>query len=157
MAKNQNIRSSRGAAEYSLTFEMVLPGGRVQFCFSNSPAGRPHPIDKPASADRSGDRTRPPTAASSGRRIDRAWPPCQLDLAAQQESLKNKTVLGHPAGPFQKLNFTRPYILRRTVYFDFCPRPPPSVPYSIKCLCGTMLCWHNVVHSHIFDLLMSER
>ena len=33
MAKNQNIRSSRGAAEYSLTFEMVLPGGRVQFCF----------------------------------------------------------------------------------------------------------------------------
>ena len=58
--KNQNIRSSRGAAEYSLTFEMVLPGGRVQFCFSNSPAGRLSPIDKPAKADRSGDRTRPP-------------------------------------------------------------------------------------------------
>ena len=60
VAENQNIRSSRGAAEYSLTFEMVLPGGRVQFCFSNSPAGRLSPIDKPASADRSGDRTRPP-------------------------------------------------------------------------------------------------
>ena len=59
MAENQNIRSSRGAAEYSLTFEMVLPGGRVQFCFSNSPAGRLGPIDKPAKADRSGDRTRP--------------------------------------------------------------------------------------------------
>ena len=27
LAKNQNIRSSRGAASYSLTFEMVLPGG----------------------------------------------------------------------------------------------------------------------------------
>ena len=27
VAENQNIRSSRGAAEYSLTFEMVLPGG----------------------------------------------------------------------------------------------------------------------------------
>ena len=60
VAENQNIRSSRGAAEYSLTFEIVLPGGRVQFCFSNSPAGRLSPIDKPASADRSGDRTRPP-------------------------------------------------------------------------------------------------
>ena len=61
--KNKNIRSSRGAAEYSSTFEMVLPGGRVQFCFSNSPAGRPSPIDKPAKPDRYGDRTRPPWAA----------------------------------------------------------------------------------------------
>ena len=60
VAENQNIRSSRGAAKYSLTFEMVLPGGRVQFCFSNSPAGRLSPIDKPAKADRSDDRTRPP-------------------------------------------------------------------------------------------------
>ena len=60
LAENQNIRSSRGAAEYSLTFEMVLPGGGVQFCFSNSPAGRLSPIDKPAKADRSGDRTRLP-------------------------------------------------------------------------------------------------
>ena len=60
LAENQNIRSSRGAASYILTFEMVLPGGPVQFGFSNSPAGRPLPIDKPASADRSGDRTRPP-------------------------------------------------------------------------------------------------
>jgi len=58
LAENQNIRSSRGAASYILTFEMVLPGGRVQFCFSNSPAGRLSPIDKPAKADRSGDRTR---------------------------------------------------------------------------------------------------
>ena len=60
VAENQNIRSSRGAAEYNLTFEMVLPGGPVQFGFSNSPAGRLSPIDKPAKADRSGDRTRPP-------------------------------------------------------------------------------------------------
>ena len=43
VAENQNIRSSREAAEYSLTFEIVLPGGRVQFCFSNSPAVRGHP------------------------------------------------------------------------------------------------------------------
>ena len=57
LAENQNIRSSRGAASYILTFEMVLPGGPVQFGFSNSPAGRPLPIDKPASADRSGNRT----------------------------------------------------------------------------------------------------
>ena len=109
--KNLNIRSSRGAAEYSSTFEMVLPGGLLKFCFSNSPAGRP-------------------TAASSGSRIDRPSSACQLDSAAQQESLKNKTVLGHPAGPFQKSNCTRPP-RGRTVYFDFCPRPPPSVPYSI--------------------------
>ena len=53
--KNQNIRSSRRAAKYSSTIEMVLPGGLLQFCFSNSPAGRLSPIDKPASADRSGD------------------------------------------------------------------------------------------------------
>ena len=33
VAENQNIRSSRGAAEYNLTFEMVLPGGPVQFGF----------------------------------------------------------------------------------------------------------------------------
>ena len=130
LAENQNIRSSRGAASYILTFEMVLPGGPVQFGFSNSPAGRPHPIDKPASADRSGDRTRPPTAASSGRRIDRPWPACQLDSAAQQESLKNKTVLGHPAGLFQKSKCTRPP-RGRTVYFDFQPSPPPSVPYGL--------------------------
>ena len=64
-AKNQNIGSSRGAASYILTFEMILPGGPVQFGFSNSPAGRPLPIDKPASADRSGDQTRPPKAAES--------------------------------------------------------------------------------------------
>ena len=32
VAENQNIRSSRGAAENSLTFEIVLPGGRVQLC-----------------------------------------------------------------------------------------------------------------------------
>ena len=51
MAENQNIRSSRGVAEYSLNFEMVLPGGRVEFCFSNSPAGRLSPIDMPAKAD----------------------------------------------------------------------------------------------------------
>ena len=43
-----------------LDFEMVLPGDRVQFCFSNSPAGRLSPIDKPAKTDRSGNRTRPP-------------------------------------------------------------------------------------------------
>ena len=61
LAKNQNIWSSRGAASYILTFEMILPDGRVQFCFSNSRAGRPRPIYQ------SGDRTRPPTAASSGR------------------------------------------------------------------------------------------
>ena len=78
LAANQNIRSSRGAASCILTFEMVLAGGRVQFCLSNSPAGCPRPIDKPASADQSA------------------------------------------AAP------------RKTVYFDFWPRPPPSVPYSIK-------------------------
>ena len=52
LAGNQNIRSSHGAALYSSTFEMVLPGGRVQFCFLNSPAGRLSPIDKPAKATR---------------------------------------------------------------------------------------------------------
>ena len=77
-----------------------------------------------------GRGTWPPMAASSGRRIDRPWPACQLDEAAQQESLKNKTVLGHPAVPFQKSNCTRPPC-GRTVYFDFRPRPPPSVPHSI--------------------------
>ena len=56
-AGNLNIWSSCGAAEYSLIFQTVLPGGRVQFGFSNCPAGRPSPIDKPAEADRSGDRT----------------------------------------------------------------------------------------------------
>ena len=69
-------------------------------------------------------------AALSGRRIDRPWPACQLDSAAQQESSKNKTVLGHPAGPFQKSNCTRPP-RGRTVYLDFFPRPPSSVSYSI--------------------------
>ena len=66
-AKNLNIRSSRGASstvsffkltcrvpEYSSFFQTVLPGGRVQFGFSNCPAGRPSPIDKPAEAERSG-------------------------------------------------------------------------------------------------------
>ena len=43
---------------------------------------------------------------------------------------KNKTVLGHPAVPFQNSNCTRPP-RGRTVYFDFRPRPSPSVPYSI--------------------------
>ena len=38
---------------------MVLPrGGRVKFDFLNAPAGWPSPIDKPAKADRSGNRTR---------------------------------------------------------------------------------------------------
>jgi len=59
LAENQN-KFSRGAASYILTFEMVLPGGPVQFGFSNSPARRLSPIDKPAKVDRSGDRTRPP-------------------------------------------------------------------------------------------------
>ena len=78
IAENQLIWSSRGAAEYSLTFEMVLPGGQVQFCFSNSPAGRLSPIDKPAKADRSGDRT---------------WPPDSVTGS-----------IGHLAGPFKKSN-----------------------------------------------------
>ena len=60
VAGNKKIRSSHGVAEYSLIFPTVLPGGRVQFGFSNCPAGRLSPIDKPAEADRSGDRTRPP-------------------------------------------------------------------------------------------------
>ena len=59
-AENLNIRSSRGASEYSLIFQTDLPCARVQFIFSNCPAGRPSPIDKPAEADRSGDRTRLP-------------------------------------------------------------------------------------------------
>ena len=63
VAENQNIRSSRRAAEYSLTFEMILPGGQVQYYFSNSPAGRVSAIEKPAKADRSGKRTRPDEAA----------------------------------------------------------------------------------------------
>ena len=130
VAGNQNIRSSHGVAEYSLIFQTVLPGGLVQFGFSKCPAGRPRPIDKPASADRSGDRTRPPTAASSGRRIDRPRPACQLDSAARQDSLKNQTVLGHPAGRLEKSNCTRPP-RGRTVYFDFRPSPPPSVPYGL--------------------------
>ena len=135
LAKNQNIRSSRGSASYNLIFRIVLPGGLLKFGYLNSPAGRPRPIDKPASADRSGDRTRPPTAASSGRRIDRPRPACQLDSAARQDSLKNQTVLGHPAGQFEKSNCTRPH-RRRTIYLDFRPRPPPSGPYSIVCSRG---------------------
>ena len=71
-----------------------------------------------------------PTAASSGRRIDRPRPACQLDKAARQDTLKNQTVQGHPAGRLEKSNCTRPP-RGRTVYFDFRPRPPPSVPYSI--------------------------
>ena len=119
-AENLNIRSSRGASstvsffkltchvpEYRSFFQTVLPGGLLQFGFSNCPAGRPCPIDKPASADRSGDRTRLPTATSSGRRIDRPRPACQLDSAARQDSLKNQTVLGRPAGQFEKMNCTR--------------------------------------------------
>ena len=55
---------------------MVLPqGGLVQFDFSKCPAGRPCPIDKPA---------------SSGRRIDRPRPACQSDKAARQDTLKIK-------------------------------------------------------------------
>ena len=68
--------------------------------------------------------------ASSGCQIDRPWPACQLDSAARQVSSKNQTGLGHPAGAFKKSNFTRPP-RGRTIYFDFRPRPPPSVPYSI--------------------------
>ena len=99
LAKNQNIRSSRGSASYNLIFRIVLPGGLLKFGYLNSPAGRPRPIDKPASA-------------------------------ARQDSLKNQTVLGHPAGQFEKSNCTRPH-RRRTIYLDFRPRPPPSGPYSI--------------------------
>ena len=89
------------------------------------PAGRPRPTDSAAY----GGLVRSPTAASSGRRIDRPRPACQLDEAAQQESSKNKTVRGHPAGPLQKSNCTRPH-RGRTVYFDFWPSPPPLVPYG---------------------------
>ena len=38
------------------------------------------------------------TAASSGRRIDRPRPAYQLDSAALQDTLKNQTVQGRPAG-----------------------------------------------------------
>ena len=50
-AENLNIWSSCGAAEYSLIFQTVLPGGQEQFVFSNCPAGRLRPIDKPAEAE----------------------------------------------------------------------------------------------------------
>ena len=130
LAESLNIWSSCGAALYSLICQSVLPGGLLQFGFSKCPAGRPCPIDKPASADRSGDRTRPPTAASSGRRIDRPWPACQLDSAARQESSKNQILLGHPAGRYEKSNSMRK-TRGRTVYFDFWPSPPPSVPYGL--------------------------
>ena len=90
----------------------VLPrGGRVQFDFWNGTAG--WPID-PATAH--GHLRRPRPVAGL------------IGSAAQQESLKNKTVVGHPAVPFQKSNCTRPP-RGRTVYFYFWPRPPPSVPY----------------------------
>ena len=59
VAGNQNIRSSHGVAEYSLIFPTVLPGGRVQFGFSNCPAGRLSPIDKPAEAGLSIGQGRP--------------------------------------------------------------------------------------------------
>ena len=74
--------------------------------------------------------TRTPAAASSGRRIDRPWPACQLDEAARQESSNNQTLRGHPAGRYEKSNYTR-QTRGRTVYFDFWPSPPPSVPYGL--------------------------
>ena len=43
-AENLNIRSSRGASEYSLIFQTDLPCARVQFIFSNCPAGRPSTV-----------------------------------------------------------------------------------------------------------------
>ena len=58
LAESLNIWSSCGAALYSLIFQSVLPGGLLQFGFSNCPAGQQSPIDKLTLANRSGDRTR---------------------------------------------------------------------------------------------------
>ena len=41
VAENQHIRSSRGAAEYNLTFEMVLPGGGPAGEFEKQNCTRP--------------------------------------------------------------------------------------------------------------------
>ena len=102
-------------------YMVLLRCGRVQFDFSNCPAGWP------------------------GRRIYRPRPACQLDSAARQDSLKNQTVLGHPAGQFDKSNCTRPH-RRRTIYLAFRPRPPPSGPYSIIYL----LFLFQLKHTEIF-------
>ena len=83
--------------------------GLVHFDFWNGPAGWPSTVlffkVSCWAAPSNWQLTRPPRAASFGRRIDWPWAACQLDSAAQQESLKNKTVLGHPSGPFQKSHF----------------------------------------------------
>ena len=86
-------------------------GGRVQFDFWKGPAGWPSTVL---------------FFKLSCWAAESSW------QAGQARSIRrpDEAAVGHPAGPFQKSNCTRPP-RGRTVYFDFWPSPPPLVPYGL--------------------------
>ena len=119
MAKNQNIRSSCGAAEYSLTFEMVLPSGRVQFfklsCWaaeSNWQAGQGRSIRRPDKAAVGGRVRSPDRSAEAGLSIGR----------------------GRPAGEFEKQNCKRPpdRTISKVKMYEAAPREDRIFWFSAK-------------------------
>ena len=79
VAKNQNIQSSRGAALYILTFEMILPGG----------LRRPRPVAGSIGLGRLVNWTQPPSR--------RVWK-TKLYWATRQYHFKSQNVRGRPAG-----------------------------------------------------------
>ena len=63
-------------------------------------------------------------------KFDFLYRPAGWQSKIWQESSKNKNLRGHPTGRYKKSNFTR-QTREMTVYFDFWPSPPPSVPYGL--------------------------
>ena len=107
-AENLNIRSSRGASEYSLIFQTDLPCARVQFIFSNCPAGRPSTVwffklscraaESNWQAGR-GRSIRRPDEVAVGNRVRSPDRSAEAGLSIGQ---------GRPAGQFEKPNCKRP-------------------------------------------------
>ena len=107
-AENLNIRSSRGASEYSLIFQTDLPCARVQFIFSNCPAGWPSTVwffklscwvaESNWQAGR-GRSIRRPDEVAVGNRVRSPDRSAEAGLSIGQ---------GRPAGQFEKPNCKRP-------------------------------------------------
>ena len=74
VAENQNIRSSLRAAEYSLTFEMVLPGGLVRSPDRSALAGLSIGLSRPAGEFEKQNCTRPPGSTISKVKMYEAAP-----------------------------------------------------------------------------------
>ena len=73
VAKNQNIRSSRGAAEYSLTFEMAY-GGLVRSPDRSALVGLSIGLSRPAGEFEKQNCTRPPGSTISKVKMYKAAP-----------------------------------------------------------------------------------